>query len=95
MPLQLVLAASIFLVVSVFFQPPTLSFFGPSLALICMAALVENLCEPFYVAMLQRMDMSKRVKAEGAAIFAKSVGLYAVIASGAGERLGLLAFAMA
>jgi len=54
--------------------------------------LLENLCEPFYLVILQRMDMSKRVKAEGVAIFFKSLLLYALIAF---EDIGLLAFAVA
>jgi surface polysaccharide O-acyltransferase-like enzyme len=55
---------------------------------------VENLCEPFYLLMLQRMDMTKRVKAEGASIFVKSLCMYIFI-SLFGDRMGLLAFALA
>jgi len=52
--------------------------------------MVANLCEVFYVEMLLDMDFTMRAKAEGAAIFIKSVLVYYLIR----EQLGLLAYAL-
>jgi hypothetical protein len=93
-PLSLLLSIATFLVVTIAYPQPSLPFFTSSLALTCLSALLENLCEPFYLLMLQRMDMGQRVKAEGTSIFVKSVTLYALIMA-AGDSLGLMAFALA
>lgn len=60
--------------------------------LICVAALIENMCEPFYVDMLLNMEFSRRAKAESISIFVKSVLTYALVYYG---DLGLLAYALA
>lgn len=57
----------------------------------CFAAIIESFCEPFYILMLLRLDLQNRVKAEGAAIFAKSISLYMLIML----DIGLLAFSLA
>ncbi len=93
-PLQFILAVATFFTVITFYPQPLLPNFTLSIFLTCLSALIENLCEPFYLLMLQRMDMSKRVKAEGAAIFTKSIMVYAFVLWG-GEKMGLLAFSLA
>ena len=90
LPRQLLLSLLTYLFVTHFYPPP-LAHFRLSLFLTCFSALLENLCEPFYLVILQRMEMSKRVKAEGLAIFVKSILLYMLISLY--KDSGLLAFA--
>ena len=80
-----------FLVVAIYNEKPDFEHFVVSILITVVAALVENLCEPYYVAMLLKMEFSQRAKAEGMAIFVKSVLIYFLIFKG----MGLLAYAIA
>jgi hypothetical protein len=55
----------------------------------CFSAVLENICEPFYVTLLNKMEMGFRVKAEGLAIFLKSMLIYVLLSF----DMKLLAFA--
>ena len=65
--------------------------FTSSVFLMCFAAFVENLSEPYYALMLIQMEFGRRAKAESVAIFFKSVLTYALVYQG----MGLLAYALA
>ncbi len=90
-PIQIFLAVVTFILVNSFYYQPQLENFTISILVTCVAALIENACEPFYVLMLLRMDLQNRVKSEGLAIFVKSVSLYIFLHF----NLGLLAFSLA
>lgn len=82
----------LYFAVVIFNNQPNLKYFNISILLIVIAALVENMSEPFYVDMLLNMDFSRRAKAESFSIFIKSVLTYVLIYYG---ELGLLAYALA
>jgi len=75
----------------VFTDYQSFDHFNISILICVLAALVEGLCEPFYVAILIKMEFSTRAKAEGLAILVKSVMIYFLVWKG----FGLLAYAAA
>ena len=88
--IQLVLAVLVYLGVTLS-NKQSFDHFETSIAITVVAALVESLCEPFYALMLNKMDFTKRAKAESTAIFVKSVLIYFLIF----KELGLLGYALA
>lgn len=83
-------AAFVFLGVTIMFPQDNFDHFTISIAITVVAALFENLCEPFYVCMLLKMEFQMRAKAESISIFIKSVLIYALIYKG----WGLLGYAI-
>jgi hypothetical protein len=88
----MVIGICLYFGVIIFDSQPNLKQFEISILLIVVAALIENLCEPFYVEMLMNMEFSMRAKAESISIFVKSVLTYVLIYYGG---FGLLAYALA
>jgi oligosaccharide translocation protein RFT1 len=66
--------------------------FTLSVTLYGLAAFLELLCEPFYIAVTNGLRIDVRVRAEGAGIVAKNVTTF-VILMGMGKDWGLVAFA--
>lgn len=55
---QVTLSLIVFFGVTVFNDQPNFQHFGISIFITVLAALVENLSEPYYVAMLLKMEFS-------------------------------------
>jgi len=67
--------------------------FTPSVCIISLAAIVELLAEPFHIRALTTLRINARVRAEGAAILAKSMVSLAVMLVGRAP-MSLIAFAL-
>lgn len=87
----LTVAVLVFAGVTIFYPVKNFDNFTISILITVVAAFIENLCEPYYVCMLLKMEFQMRAKAESVSIFVKSVLIYYLIYKG----LGLLGYALA
>jgi hypothetical protein len=71
-------------------QSRSFDYFVPSILLTGLAIAIESLCEIYQVYMLLNKDLSVRVKAEGIAIFARSVLTWYLLT----QNFHLLAYAI-
>ena len=87
----LTVAVLVFAGVTILYPVKNFDNFTVSILITVVAAFTENLCEPYYVCMLLKMEFQMRAKAESVSIFVKSVLIYFLIYKG----LGLLGYALA
>ena len=90
-PIQFVLAICMFIGVTwTSSESQDLDYFGISVFLMCLAAFIENLSEPYYIHMLITGDIRPRVKTECVGILIKSVSTYYLLRN----DFNLLAYAI-
>ena len=90
-PIQLILAMTVYLFITFNSDNQSnLDNFSISILVMCIAAFLENLSEPFYIHMLLTGDMQPRIKTECVGILLKSVATYYLLIN----NFNLLAYSL-